>query len=90
MKCCVCNEEIDDVDSEYNRCFNCDRPLCSDCRGSTVKIAGDIRGGFCQDCKQIGDFEVIPIGIDVISQWVETLNTFLSDITSEPDKKIIF
>ncbi len=51
MKCCVCNEEIDDVDSEYNRCFNCDRPLCSDCRGSTVKIAGDIRGVFCQDCK---------------------------------------
>lgn len=54
MKCFFCNEEFDDVDSEYpslNRCFNCDRPLCSDCSGGTEKIAGDIRGVFCPDCK---------------------------------------
>ena len=87
MKCFFCNEEIDDEFSEspsLDSCFNCDRPLCSDCRGGTEKIAGDIRGVFCQYCKEIRDFEVIPIEIDKISQWVETLNTLLSAISSEP------
>jgi len=87
MKCFFCNEEIDNNISEYpplDSCFNCGRPLCSDCRGGTEKIAGDIRGVFCQYCIEIRDFEVFPIEIDTISQWVDILNTLLNDISSEP------
>ena len=87
MKCFFCNEEIDDKFSEYpslDSCFNCGRHLCRDCCGRTEKIAGDIRGVFCQYCTEIRDFETIPINIDTISQWVENLNTLLNNISSEP------
>jgi len=87
MKCFFCGEEFDEGVSDYPSfysCFNCGRSLCSDCSGSTEKISGDIRGVFCQYCIEIRDFEMIPINIDTISQWVENLNTLFNAISSEP------
>ena len=92
MKCFFCNEEIDDRSSEYpplDSCFNCGRYLCSDCRGSTEKIAGDIRGVFCQYCKALRDFEVIPIEIEILSQWVNILNSLLIEVSSEPPRNTL-
>lgn len=92
MKCFFCNDEIDDEFSEYpslDSCFNCGRHLCRDCSGSTEKIAGDIRGVFCQYCIDIRDFEVIPIEIEILSQWVNLLDSLLNKVSSESPRNIL-
>lgn len=89
MKCFFCNEEFSNEYSEYpplDSCFNCGRELCSDCRGSTEKIAGDIRGVYCHYCKDIRNFDVVPIEIEEIYQWINILNSLLNEVSSDQSK----